>query len=297
MKIRNLHARDFGCVVDGVDLRTASETQQRQIRDLVFRKSVVIVKNQQFDAAGYESRMRLMGSPVPHVLEEYSLPGHRNIVTLSDHIDARGNSGGITDGGSFWHSDMAYYPKPNILTALYAVNASEASSSTYFIDLQDGWNILQNTPLLLERIESEAGSSIAQTAVVHAFGNRRKARQASQAEQPLSADRKRDVGGTVHPLVRRHAVSGVDSLFAIAGSAMHLLDGDRQAGADLLDELEDLVVNNANFIEHRYEPGDLVIWDNASLIHKGNVSNLTTDPEQARILWRMNLDYTGVSHG
>ncbi len=242
----------------------------------------------------YENIMSALGSPIKHVLQEYALPGHGNIVRLTDYVPPEGSVDGITDGGSYWHSDMSYYDTSNILTSLYAVNASRKSSCTQFIDLQDGWKCLVRNDELCNKIERLTGAELREVNVVHRFGNRRKSVENEQPEQYLSPGRKGTICSVVHPLIKNNIFTGKSSLYAISGSSVCFEGVDELTSRELLNELEDYVIHNSMFYEHKYETGDLVIWDNSALLHRGNVKELTKSYESARILWRMNVDYSEV---
>ena len=53
----------------------------------------------------------------------------------------------------------------------------------------------------------------------------------------------------------------------------------------LLDELTAHATQNKYVLRYSYGVGDVVIWDNASLLHSATL----TDPECVRTLWRITV--------
>ena len=53
----------------------------------------------------------------------------------------------------------------------------------------------------------------------------------------------------------------------------------------MLDELAAHATQPRYLLDYAYRPGDLVIWDNASLLHSATL----TDPIYPRTLWRITV--------
>jgi alpha-ketoglutarate-dependent taurine dioxygenase len=78
---------------------------------------------------------------------------------------------------------------------------------------------------------------------------------------------RREVPPVDHPIVRTHPDTGRKCLFLgdhaeyIAGMAYH-------EGRALIDELNALAVHPDLTYEHRWTPGELIVWDNRCLMHR-----------------------------
>jgi taurine dioxygenase len=59
----------------------------------------------------------------------------------------------------------------------------------------------------------------------------------------------------------------------------------------ILDSLVDFLVQQAPRYRHAYRPGDIVIWDNLSTLHKGPPIPKSEGGADARLLYRMNVDF------
>ena len=71
-----------------------------------------------------------------------------------------------------------------------------------------------------------------------------------------------------HPLVHTHA-SGRKSLY-IAAHARDIVGMPREEGRALLKELMEFATQPQFVFSHRWDVGDLVIWDNFSTMHRGS---------------------------
>ncbi len=94
-----------------------------------------------------------------------------------------------------------------------------------------------------------------------------------------------------HPVVRRHPVTGRKALYAVSGSSFGIEGMPQDEAIDLLDELRDHATQAKYQYRLKYGVGDVVIWDNASLLHSATL----TDPDDPRTLWRITVKEEGKS--
>ncbi|HEY5897552.1 MAG TPA: TauD/TfdA family dioxygenase, partial [Burkholderiales bacterium] len=86
-----------------------------------------------------------------------------------------------------------------------------------------------------------------------------------------------------HPVVRRHPITGRAALYAVSGSSFGIEGLPQNEGVDLLDRLKHHATQEKYQFRLKYGVGDVVIWDNASLLHSATL----TDPDDPRTLWRI----------
>ncbi len=237
----------FGYVLKNIDLRYIDKKEIDKLIFLLFQYKILIIKSQTLTPKEYENVMSLFGRPIKHILQEFSLPDFANIVKLSDYINPDGKPDGITDGGSYWHTDMSYYEISNVFTSLYAVNATPNSSGTQFLDLQDGLKALIRNDELCNKIELTTGCNLLDLSVIHRFGNRRKLIAKKQPEQYLSPNIKNEMKPVTHPFIKKNLYTGKSALFAIFGSSVCFSGLNENVSQELLNEIEDYLVCNASF--------------------------------------------------
>ena len=100
------------------------------------------------------------------------------------------------------------------------------------------------------------------------------------------ADQERVPNAVLHPLVRTHPESGVPSIYINPIRIEGILGLDHKEALPLLDDLLDHATAERFQYRHRWQPGDLVMWDNRCLLHKANGDY---DMNQRRYLYRVML--------
>jgi taurine dioxygenase len=121
---------------------------------------------------------------------------------------------------------------------------------------------------------------------IHHYGNRKVADEMSRtAASPLSDAQKAKMPLITHPVVRRHPVTGRKALYAVSGSSYGIVGMPEDEAVDLLDELAAHATQPDYVLDYAYRAGDVVIWDNASLLHSATL----TRPDDPRTLWRITI--------
>jgi len=88
-----------------------------------------------------------------------------------------------------------------------------------------------------------------------------------------------------HPVARKHPITGRTALYAVSGSSFGIEGMLEDEAVGLLDELKAHATQPKYQLRLKYGVGDLVIWDNASLLHSATL----TDPQDPRTLWRITI--------
>jgi len=71
----------------------------------------------------------------------------------------------------------------------------------------------------------------------------------------------------VHPVVRVHPVTGEKALFVNPGFTSHVLGLSRLESDQVLELLYDHATQPEHVVRHRWQAGDVVLWDNCSTMH------------------------------
>ncbi len=282
---------DFVAVISNFDVLSARSFEIDTLRHLLFLNKVLVLRGQRLPVDAYEAFMKNFGEPVPHVLSQYCLPEHRNVLIISNLVSSTGVPCGVTDGGGYWHTDMSYQTKNDVVTSLYCVSAPPNGWETQFVDCVAGLIRLRSDNQLSAELADLLSASAGEVVVEHNFGNRQRRRDPTAPHQRLTHKQASTFIGVMHPLVYVHPVTSSESLYAIAGTSMRIAGREQEDGIRVLDSLQDSLLRRAPTYLHRYEVGDLLIWDNLTTLHRGVGGDLTNDANQCRCLYRMNLDY------
>jgi alpha-ketoglutarate-dependent 2,4-dichlorophenoxyacetate dioxygenase len=174
-------------------------------------------------------------------------------------------------GNSVWHTDSSYKStaaKASVLAA-YAVPAS--GGETEWADMRAGYDVLGTS--MKAWLEDKV--AIHSFRFSHAWhGGLEVLNNADLANLPP----------VEHPVTQEHPDSGRKILF-IGRHASHIAGQPVAASRKLLRRLTDQSAQPPRTWKHQWSPGDLVIWDNRCVLHRGHAF----DPQQARVMVRTTV--------
>jgi taurine dioxygenase len=108
----------------------------------------------------------------------------------------------------------------------------------------------------------------------------------------VSSEELERMKGHPHPVIRTHADTGKKTLYVSEQMVDHFDGWSTEDSAPLLDYLFALSVRPAHTYRHRWQPGDLIFWDNRCTMH---FAPLDYDfagmdaPENHRLMYRTTL--------
>ena len=121
---------------------------------------------------------------------------------------------------------------------------------------------------------------------IHHYGNRNNEDETTRTVASLLTDaQKARMPLITHPVARAHPVTGRKALYAVSGSSFGIVGMPDDEARALLDELAAHATQAKYQLSLAYGVGDVVIWDNASLLHSATL----VDPAQPRTLWRITV--------
>jgi taurine dioxygenase len=234
-----------------------------------------VLSAQSLTALQYVDFARRFGPPEPHVIDQFHHPEDPNILILSNRR-RDGQPVGLADAGTYFHTDYSYLQIPARATMLYSIEVPKAGGDTLFADQYAAYDDLSDA--MKKRLEP--------LVAIHHYGNRKVADDTSRvAASPLTAEQKAKMPLITHPIVRRHPFTGRKALYAVSGSSYGIVGMPEDEAVALLDELAAHATQPKYVCRLSYRVGDLVIWDNASLLHSATL----TDPDDPRTLWRITV--------
>jgi taurine dioxygenase len=266
----------FGLETDNVDLSAPlSDDAFAALEQTFFSAQVLVLRNQSLTPAQFVAFARRFGPPEPHVIDQFHHPEDPNILILSNRRMG-GEPVGLADAGTYFHTDYSYLQVPARATMLYSIEVPKVGGNTLFANQYAAYDGLPAA--IKQRIEGLVG--------IHHYGNRKVGDEMSRvAASPLTAEQKAKMPLITHPLVRPHPVTGRKALYAVSGSSYGIVGMAEDEAVALLDELAAHATQPRYQLDYAYRVGDVVIWDNASLLHSATL----TDPDDPRTLWRITV--------
>nr|WP_314491145.1 TauD/TfdA family dioxygenase [uncultured Pseudomonas sp.] len=219
--------------------------------------AVLVMRDQRITPEQHIAFSRRFGPLQIHVLKQFLLEHHPEILIVSNIVED-GRNLGLGDAGKFWHSDLSYKPLPSLGSMLHAQELPSEGGDTLFADMHKAWDAVPDALRRVVKGREAAHSYTARYAEDRFAGNWR---------PTLSAEQLAQVQEVIHPVVRTHPETGRQALFVSEGFTTRIVGLPDDESRDVLRQLYALSVLEQNVYRHRWQPHDLVFWDNRSLIH------------------------------
>jgi alpha-ketoglutarate-dependent taurine dioxygenase len=272
----NRIGKHLGAEISGVDLsRPIDDNMFSQISKAFYDNQVVVFRKQKLTPEQQIAFTRRFGTLEQHVRKEHRLEGYPEILIVSNVLSSEGKAIGVEDAGRFWHSDLSYKQVPSLLSALYAIE----------VPVQNGV-VLGNTNFASTTAAYEALPEPMQKRLqglknVHSYvyyrGKNIQAQKEEQArgdravqEHALTQEHLQQVPDAEAPIVRTHPVTGRKGLFINEAHTSHIVGLPKPESDALLREICRHIIKPEFQYEHRWQAGDLLMWDNIAAQHKAN---------------------------
>ncbi|HYG56338.1 MAG TPA: TauD/TfdA family dioxygenase [Burkholderiales bacterium] len=259
----------FGAEADRID------PDFRKVWDAFFASQVLVFRGLSLTPGKYLEFARQFGRPEPHVIDQFHHPEHADILILSN-VKKDGQPTGLADAGTYFHTDYSYLDVPARCTMLYSIQVPSRGGDTLFADQYTAYDELPAG--LKQQVEN--------LVALHHYGNRDDLDKNSRTvASVLTHEQEEKMSWVRHRIVRKHPVTGRKALYAVSGSSFRIEGMPDDEAIALLDELKRHATQEKYQLRLKYGVGDLVIWDNASLLHSATL----TDPADPRTLWRITI--------
>ena len=250
-------AAPLGARVSGVDVRQLSQAQWQQINQWFCEHKVLVFAGQSLTPVDQMAFAERWGSLVRHP--------YAGMTDYPDIIELR-NVGQRRDINQHWHSDMTYELTPPKLTMLYAHSAPVLGGDTAFA----------NQALAYQALSSGLQQVLCSLRAKHSAAG-----LASQYQQDTE-----QAPSAIHPVVRTHDETGEQALYVCRAFTERFDGWSRSDSRALLEHLFEQSVRPEYQARHRWQAGDLVMWDNRSLLHFAVHDHADAEP---RLIHRLQV--------
>jgi taurine dioxygenase len=248
----------LGAEVTGLDLaRPVDDADFAHIHRAHLDHHVLVFRQQRITPQQQIDFSRRFGPLQIHVLRDFQLPGHPEVLVISNIVES-GKPIGLGDAGHFWHSDLSYKEVPSLGSMLHAQELPEEGGDTLFANMHLAYETL---PAALRRaVEGRKAehSYLAQYAELQ---------RRSPWRPNLTQAQIDEVKPVVHPVVRIHPETGRPALFVSEHFTTRIVGLPEDESAALLAELFAHSIRPEHIYRHQWQPYDMVFWDNRSLMH------------------------------
>jgi taurine dioxygenase len=274
--------------VQAGDLRTSDDATFAQLEAAWLEHKVIRVRGQRFEnadlvafgrrfgdfqpnpvAATPDPRIKVPSEEAPRIAIARD-PEAPQVSFISNLVENDKALGMLGDGELVWHTDQSSFEVTPSATILYAVEAPSGQGFTEFLDMVAVYDTLPEA--LRRRVET---LQLKHDDTYDSAGHRRPG-------YPAVTD-VRTSPGAIHPLVYTHPVTGRNALFLGRRPHAYVVGLPVPESEALLDELWAHTVQERFVWRQDWLPGDLLVWDNRSVMHHRK----PFDPKARRLMRRV----------
>ena len=277
-KLRPL-TESFAAEATGVDLsKPLSPEDHQQIVSGMDRYAVTIFPGQSLSQTEQVAFARQLGPPDTRLDEimrkiqtrmEYAEVSDISNVDMSGKVASQDNRQAMMNiGNRIWHTDSSFMKYPWRYSILYAVSAVSWGGETQWCDLRAAYDALDHRTK--DYIQNKVGEHYAlQSRMVLGYTD------SSQAELEMFPPVR-------WPLVRTHAGSGRKVLW-VSNSIREIIGLSLPEGRQFVQDLLEHATQPQFVYTHTWRPGDVAMWDNRAVLHRGRRFDMTERREMRRV--------------
>ncbi len=251
----------LGVEISGVSLsQDLNHALVAEIVSLLYEHAVVCIRDQILQPDELQQFGSCLGEPVQHNEKDLWLDGLPGVMSLSNADDRDDRQ---LNGGAHWHTDLVHTEEPASFTMLHAVAVPASGGGTLFA----------NQLAAYQALSAEMKNAIDGLIVIHCYEGRT---DGSMPEIP-------------HPLVRAHPVSGKKVLYGAADTGIGIKGMPRKKAMRLYADIGEHATRAEFVYRHNYRLNDVVVWDNAQLLHSAEILQRASSKADQRIMHRVSV--------
>lgn len=261
----------FAGEVSGVQLwQGLDDAAFRNIAEAWPRFGVLLFRRQALSEDELIAFSACLGEVETVVRQDWASKNRPEIIHISNMRNFQGEPiGGLGAGDLDWHTDQSYVPQPATGSVIYCVELPKDGGNTYWANLYLAYEALP------QRIKQQINGR-------HAIYSYLKRTSGYDDEKPMSAELKRKTPDVTHPMVHADPLTGREALYLDPSTMIGIEGMAEDEGRALLDEINAHATRPEFVYRHEWQIGDVIIWDNAFLLHRRD----PFDPSQSRIMKR-----------
>lgn len=255
-------AGPIGATVTGLDLSDDIDADTfANVEQAWNEHSVLVFREQSLQPDDLVRFSRKFGALEIHVLDQYLHPGHPEVLVISNIVE-NGKQIGIADAGRYWHSDLSYMAEPSRGSILYAIEIPSEDGAPL------GDTLWASAAAAYEALDEPMRRRLDGLEAAFSLGHRfEKLIKDGDKDAAMTDAQKEKVPEVVHPVVRTHPVTGRKSIFVNEGHTIRILGLPEDESRAMLEFLWAHCTRPEFVYRHRWQPGDVVMWDNIPTQH------------------------------
>jgi taurine dioxygenase len=248
----------IGAEIQGVNVKAMDEATFRVVYQAFLDHIVIVIRGQELSEADFMDFSSRFGELKAHMTKKAHHPRFPNLMLMDYRIinmktgeESKTASPLLVRIGNVWHTDTSYDYITAKATGMYAVNVPSIGGDTLFSNSYAAYDALPDA--LKQKLEGRSAS--------HIYGGRLK------RQQERMEDSERGRAPAIHPLVPTHPETGRKSLYFNDGQIISILGLEPTESDALIADLAQRTGSRDGDYRHKWQRGDVVIWDNRCSIH------------------------------
>jgi taurine dioxygenase len=272
----------LGATIEGLDLAAPmAETEVDAITGALGQYGVIRFPRQQLSGGNLRDFSARFGELEVHVSNVYQEPGIPEVMILSNVVE-NGKPIGLADAGQDWHTDMSYARMIAFANVLYAVKVPRRDGVVL------GNTEFSNMHAAYDDLPADVKARIDGLTATHDFDKfwSMMVKRPGSKRAPLSEAQRKARPPVTHPVVLTHPISGRKVLYANPGYTVKINELRPAESDGLLDYLFAHQLQPQYRYVHRWQEGDVLMWENFGTIH-----NAIADyrPDEPRLVKRCQV--------
>lgn len=271
----------LGAEVSGLDLRRSDEMSQATI-DALWRllceRGILLFRRQGLSHDQHLAFTRRFG-PLAEtgMTSRYAPPGYPDLFTVTN-IKTNGAHSETENAAQQWHTDQSFLPVPARASMLRCEIAPQNGGDTMF----------SSTYAVYDSLSDGLKETLQSLNAFHTLLNTRCLVMTNR--KPMNEKEVVKVEGALHPVVLVHPETGRKCLYISDQMTDHFDGWTVAESKPLIDYLCKQIEHPAFTYRHRWESGDVIMWDNRCTMHRRDAF----DPASRRLMYRTQIAGAGA---
>ena len=234
----------FGIVINNIDINNTNNVNDKNLfQNLLYEYSLIKISNQNISKYDLIEFTKYFGEPIKHPTNIKDRDNEFPKITIISNIKNNGvQIGALGFDEIDFHSDLVFLYNPGAVSILYCIDTPLSGGNTYWTD-----NITA-----LKELDPKIKNIINNKKIIY------KHRNEKYNEKPLAS----------HPIICTHPKSKNKYLFFSPSSALKISGLDLNESKKIFEDLCKHITKNKFVLIHKWQKGDLIIWDNRTTMHK-----------------------------
>jgi alpha-ketoglutarate-dependent taurine dioxygenase len=273
-ELQPVEGATLGAIVSGLDLRNITDATFEQVEDAWHSYGVLVFRDQFLSDSEQVAFSRRFGAFERLITDKAQNPEIgvlSNLLPNGKLLEPTGSYALFLLGNTFWHTDSSFKRIAAKASLLSARTVPDDGGETEWADMRAAY----------EALDGALRDDLEDAVAVHSY---RYSQGLIGGVDVLTDEEWKALPPVEHPVVRTHPATGRKNLF-IGRHASHIVGRDLAESRELLNRLTDEAAKPPRVFSHAWREGDIAVWDNRCVLHRGR----TWPSDQARVMARTTI--------